>query len=200
MNIHKLSVLKKALVPGMAALGILVSASGPAAATSPGAGTFAGFEYAPASDFTPPAIPPAIPPDTSALCARFKATAGDPLLIESTIAGTAHGSAGTGTANFRATTTYYANPLGTYSDDACTTSYAVPGTLAINFVAAVGASQSCSAAATYQRIANSVIEIKHTASCNGAIWSLNGGQEPCPLTGCVVNDASSVVEGVYSHT
>lgn len=192
MDTSEASFIKKVLVVSVAALSLLAGTAGPATATSPGQGTFAGLEYAPASELT----------NMATLCAKFKADGGDPLTIETTIAGTSHGSAGSGTAIFEGTTNYFANPEGTYSDTNCSNQASVPGTLTVTFTPVGGATQTCSAAATYERRATTVIEIKHTGptQCNGALWTLNGGQEPCPITGCVVNDSSSVVEGVYSHT
>ena len=189
MHRSKASLMKRALITSVAAVSLLAGTAGPAAATSPGAGAFTGFEYAPDTASQP--APPM-------LCAQFVPTASLPLEIDMDWTGTHHGSVGGGTAVFLNTSTsYYASPAGTFSNDACTTAYAVPGTLTIT-----SGSQTCSAPATYQRSATTVIEIKHTATCNGAIWDFDGGQEVCPpIGGCVVDpNASSIVEGVYTHS
>lgn len=192
MPITRNPILRKALVVGAAAVATLAG-TGPAGADTDTAGAFTGFEYAPASTIIMP----------SPLCATFHASASDPLVIDMDLVGTFDGDViASGTATFTGTTAYNASPEGTYSaSDPCLGNIAaVPGTMELSFTVG-GTTTTCTddGTSTYQRRATTAITLTYSGSCGGVATELlfSGAQEPCPPTGCLVDDFSSVVEGTY---
>lgn len=186
-------ILRKALVLAVA-VATLAASAGPAGASATTAGAFTGFEYAPAATLIMP----------SALCATFHASSSDPLVIEMDLTGTFDGDViDSGTATFTGTTQYDANPEGTYAQgSACAplSEASVPGTMEVSFTVG-GTTITCAddGTSTYERRGTTAITLTYSGSCGSVATDLifTGGQEPCPPTGCLVDDFSSVVEGTY---
>lgn len=187
--------MRKALVVGVAVVGMLAGTPGPAAGDAPGAGVFVGHEYAPLDQAL---IMPSL------LCAEFNASGDDPLTIELDLTGTFHGlGVGNGTATFTGTTPYKANPEGTYAMGTdCLTPASVPGTMTLSFSDGT-TTYSCTddASAEYMRRGTTAITLDYSGSCNGMATDVlfTGGQEPCPpIGGCPTDpNASSLLEGDY---
>lgn len=197
------------MVPVAVALGAILASAGPAAAAGSGKGTFTGDEHAPASTLIDPPLPN--------LCAKFDPLAPDsnPLYEDLNLVGTFTNSsgggvfAGTATAKFTSTNaSYYANPVGTYSDPGCSVPYAVPGTMTLNTGTGVGPAYNCSGSATYKREASSVITITFTATCNPpgtgfpTTVTFKGAEVPCGPVGCPDPDGSTfpVADALLSGT
>jgi hypothetical protein len=217
LNITKASLLRKGLIVATAALGMLAGTIGPAGAAGAGLGTLVGHEHAPDSELL----------STGLLCARYIPSGQygplkEHLYTEGTYSTGTGGVAyvGTATADFTSTSAdYYANPLGTYSDAACSTAYAVPGTMEIHEHIGVG-TVDCSGSATYQRQLTSVFTIVFTGSCTvtdalsrtgtvSTTVTFVGAVEPCLPFSCPavvhpeslsVESAEALLEGAYLQT
>lgn len=141
------------------------------------AGTFEGTEDPPATEFT----------NMTTLCAEFdpdlgylkedgtrETAASGPLIHDLTLTGHFKDQTATGgTAEFTRTTSYFANPEGTYADKDCTNPTGLSGMLTVTF-----GSYSCTGPATYERRGTTVYTLSFDAPCDGTMVQFTGDQTP----------------------